>query len=129
MAHISKVFHILLPLLFLIPSSFSFTSPSPSNTTTVHQGIDEHDWSTTVHKGNILYQKLQSGCFPDKRDPVTLTQLEARGWTFSEVTRSGSSSWPPGLSSWEGFSKSVVMKMGWSLSKDYFINGIEHRNG
>ena len=129
MAPTFKAFHIFLPLLCFVLFGHSFAIPSASNTTAVHQGIDDHDWSIAVRKGHLLYQNMQSGCFPDKKNPITLAQLEAQGWTFSEGTKSEPSFWPPNLSSWEGFSKSVVMKMGWSLSKDYMIGGIGHGNG
>ncbi len=52
---------LILPLLI---------APSASS-------IGDENWTTAVRKGSILYEQLQSGCFPEDVNPVTLADLQA----------------------------------------------------
>lgn len=45
----------------------------------------EEIWRDAVRKGSILYDQMNSGCFPDKQNPITYPELLAQGWTVNDA--------------------------------------------
>lgn len=60
--------------LLLISITPGFASSLPLNSS-----MDEL-WKNSVRKGTFLYDQMQSGCFPDKQNPPTFSELRAQNW-------------------------------------------------
>lgn len=97
----------LLPQLLILPL---LITPSASS-------IGDENWTTAVRKGSILYEQLQSGCFPEDVNPVTLADLQAGEWDFLPP-------WPPTGSFLDGFTPFVARTFGWTRGKDYYYEEV-----
>ena len=82
---------------------------------------DDDVWFTAISKGTILYRQLQSGCHPDKQNPITRVQLVAKGWTIGE---DDISEWPPMFDYQYAFRNFVMETMRWTNSKHYWTTGL-----
>ncbi|KAL8678992.1 MAG: hypothetical protein Q9186_004713, partial [Xanthomendoza sp. 1 TL-2023] len=80
---------IFLPILLL------FSTPLVTPLYLSPRGAinNDEDWDSAVVKGRNLYAQLQSGCYPDKTDPITREQLVASGYKIGEA--GDDSAWPP----------------------------------
>lgn len=67
---------------------------------------------------------MESGCFPDIKDPITLPQLEALGF---QIGHDASSKWPPKFGVLRVFNDLVMEKMGWSEGMDYWTTDCQRR--
>ena len=93
-----------VPLLFffpvLLPQTASLSLPSNTSST------NDENWATAVRKGTVLYQQLQSGRFPDRKNLVTVADLLAGRW---ELTN-----WPPEAEPVNVFSPALARLFGWT---------------
>lgn len=77
---------LLLPyslLLTSFPYTASASSPVISNLTD-----EDRYWAIAVRKGTTYFDYMETGCYPDKSNPLDKDDLEALGWQIS---------WPPKL--------------------------------
>ena len=85
-------------------------------------------WQSAVRKGTLLYQKLQSGCYPDKPNPVDLATLYALGWSLDEDDE-----WPPRPDTMIAFGLedrlNVFKVLPLTQGPDYYRLTILHNNG
>lgn len=102
--------YFLLSPLSILPLTTLFISPSSSS-------IGDENWITAVRKGTILYERLQSGCFPESANPITVADLLAGEWDF--LPR-----WPPPRESLDGFTDFVADTFGWTDGKDYYYEEV-----
>ncbi|KAL8818874.1 MAG: hypothetical protein Q9191_007845 [Dirinaria sp. TL-2023a] len=52
-------------------------------------------WKNSVRKGTFLYDQMQSGCFPDKQNPPTFSELRAQNWRVDNAFDPRSPPFPP----------------------------------
>ena len=53
---------------------------------------DDTNWATAIRQGTSLFHYLETGCYPDVPDPLSMDDLKARGW---EIGNPYSGYWPP----------------------------------
>ena len=104
-----------LALLFLF-IALGYTRAHPS----ANLSYDDI-WFTAISKGTILYRQLQSGCYPDKQNPITRVQLVAKGWSIGE---DDISEWPPRFDYQYAFRNFVMETMRWTRNKHYWTTGL-----
>ena len=96
---------LLLPCSLLL-TSFPYTTsasiPFISNLTD-----DDRNWEIAVRKGTTYFHYMETGCYPDKSNPLDMDDLEASGWQIS---------WPPQCDRFHNgnwIDGDVVEKFGW----------------
>ena len=96
-------------LFFLFACLLSFTA---SRTVLSNSSIiRDESWDTAVRKGTVLFQQLQSGCFPERKNPITLSDLMRDQWQLR--------GWPPRAKGDSIFSSFIAQRFGFSQGKDY----------
>lgn len=114
---------LMIPVALLLTSIIpTFASSSPLNAS-----LDEI-WKNAVRRGSVLYDQMQSGCFPDKQNPVTFSELRAQGWELGDTT-SPQPQWPP-RPQLPFISGSVAKIMtDWTKGNDYYRVRLWHKIG
>ena len=113
---------LIIPVALLLTSIIPIFASSPLNAS-----LDEM-WKNAVRKGSLLYDQMQSGCFPDKEDPITFSELRAQGWEIGDGT-SPRPLWPP-RPELPFISSSIARTMTeWTQGEDYDRVRIWHRIG
>lgn len=87
----------------------------------------EEIWRDAVRRGSILYDQMQSGCFPDKRNPITFSELVAQNWTVNDAA--GPEIQFPPRPQPPHFSPSVAKMMPWTKGNDYYGTSLKHHIG
>ena len=83
---------------FLLLASFPCVL-SGSTSRTKQWANSDSDWAIAIHKGTRLFRQLQGGCYPDKFDPPTREELEAKGYLVTEFDIDDQKQWPPRFTS------------------------------
>lgn len=83
-------------------------------------------WATAVQKGTKLFQLLQSGCYPDKVNPLSRESLMALGWRVG-VGSEPDQNWPPKFHKDSHFSQREQKFFKWSERADaYWSTTVNH---
>lgn len=97
-------------LFFLIlvssPCVLSISVPSASRLTD-----GDASWDLAIRKGSMLFHELQSGCYPDKVNPLNLKALLAVGFHIGDEKERR---WPPTFKARSGFEAEVVKFLKWT---------------
>ena len=113
------------PLTFIISITLVVISITPSLARSLPTNSTwEEVWRDAVRKGGILYDQMQSGCFPDKQNPIKFSELLAQGWTVND--KSGPEiQFPPDLTS-PFLAGSVKRVLPWTQGDDYYGTSLKH---
>ena len=109
----------LLPLLLLI----SVAAPPPP----ILLSENDANWAAAVNKGTKLFQQLQSGCYPDKTNPLDREALSAIGYRITGRDDQGSA-WPPIFGRDSSLPVSIVRMFKWTENEKAYWNAIIRRD-
>ncbi|KAL8915043.1 MAG: hypothetical protein Q9171_000483 [Xanthocarpia ochracea] len=106
-----------LVLIFLIVSTpliFSLFVPSLPP---LH-AINQANWDAAIRKGTLLFQQLQSGCYPDTQNPIDRKGLEAIGFTIRAEDQTND--WPPTFVKRSAMETKEVKMFKWTETEDAY---------
>ena len=114
---------LMIPVVLLLTSIIpTFANSSPLNASLYEI------WKNAVRRGSLLYDQMQSGCFPDKQNPITLSELRAQSWEGADTTGL-EPQWPP-RPELPRLSGSVAKIMtDWTKGDDYYRVRLWHKIG
>ncbi|KAL8851601.1 MAG: hypothetical protein Q9198_011063, partial [Flavoplaca austrocitrina] len=103
----------LLSLYLLISSITCTTALSAPRI----QATNEVIWERALAKGTVLYQQLESGCYPDTVNPIDLEGLKAIGFHIGSDEKSY---WPPKFQEKSAFSPGESHRFKWTTAQQAY---------
>ncbi|KAL8915424.1 MAG: hypothetical protein Q9172_006872 [Xanthocarpia lactea] len=76
------------------------------------------NWDAAIRKGTILFQQLQSGCYPDTQNPIDREGLEAIGFTIRGEDQTND--WPPTFVKRSAMETKEVKMFKWTETEDAY---------
>ena len=80
--------------------------------------INQANWDAAIRKGTLLFQQLQSGCYPDTQNPIDREGLEAIGFTIHAEDQTND--WPPTFVKRSAMETKEVKMFKWTETEDAY---------
>ncbi|KAI4271512.1 MAG: hypothetical protein LQ337_005956 [Flavoplaca oasis] len=81
------------------------------------QATNEGAWERAVAKGTVLFQQLESGCYPDAVNPIDLEALRAIGF---HIGNDAKSHWPPVFQETSAFPPGEARRFSWTTAQQAY---------